>query len=150
MINHTGLALLYDAWCGEHGCTRAEVKASDLQKQGLVLTAFADSGKLKYKFPGQTAFIYLVEVNEIGGGTTIPPIVSVKGADYSNSWREWFPGLPPLQFVSPICVCREFFEIDVDNKFDPNEQPISGNIEVSAHFILARPPYKKSNIPKLY
>jgi hypothetical protein len=150
MINSSGLDILFGAWCRDNGCSRTEPTVTDLQKRARVLTGFADSGKLRYDFVGQTAFIYLIETNEIGGGTTVPPIVSVKGADYSNVYEEWFPGLPPLQFVNPICVCREFFEIDVDNKLDPGVQPVSGNIDVYAHFLLARPPYKESGNPRLY
>lgn len=150
MINGEGLKILFDAWCGENGCTRYDVTVTDLQKKARVLTAFNDSGKLRYEFVGQTAFIYLIETNEVGGGTTAGPIVSVNAADYSNTYEEWFPGLPPLEFVNPVCVCREFFEIDVSNKFDAAVQPVSGNIDVYAHFLLVRPPFKGDGKIRVY
>jgi len=135
------LDILFKSWCGERGCDPAKVRTRDRQTTKFrVLDAFQDRGPLYLPFQGQTAFVYLIESNEIGG-SSVPPIISVESSNMSDVYEEWFPGLPPLSFVNPIFVCDEFFRINVDNKLVPGVS-LGGVIELWAHYLLAFPPPK--------
>jgi hypothetical protein len=134
------LDILFKSWCRGKGYDPADVHTIDRQTPKFrVLSGFADKGRLEKSFPGQTAFVYLIESNEVGGGSTVPPIISVESAEYQDFYEEWFPGLPPLQFVNPIFICPEYFKINVDNKEYPGVAPF-GNIELWAHYLLCTPP----------
>lgn len=136
MINSAGLQIIYDAWVERERLDKKYLSVSDNQLSYFVLAGGVNTGPARLEYPGQTAFIYLVESNEFAPGSTVPPIISVTSSTFFKTWKEWFPGLPPLQFVSPVCICDEFFSVDVDNKLAAGVAP-SGAIEVSVHYLLA-------------
>jgi len=137
MIANAALQIMFDAWRARKGYDLKDLVVVNRQERKQTLAGFADKGPLTLKFPGKTAFVSLVEAEEVGGGSTTKSIIDITSSNDTVSYEEWSPNMPPIGFVTPIVVCNEFFSIDVANKTDLTVVP-SGNLIVYVQYIMVQ------------
>lgn len=137
MIANAALQIMFDAWRARKGYDLKDLVVVNRQEKKQTLAGFLDKGPLTLKFPGKTAFVCLVEAVEVGGGSTTRSIIDIASSNDTVSYEEWTPNILPIDFVTPITICNEFFSIDVANKTDLAVVP-SGNLIVYVQYVMVQ------------